>query len=166
MKPYEDAIGQKLVSYISDDFADSKVINLQRDIAKMWITDEIDDKAYLNTLSNFVENPVEFEDHPHNHPHIPFLEIENGFVIAEVSKPKDVTWDEHLHPESLDEDHSELILNHIPFTLDSSIEEINEKEMPNWFKARALLWSEKRISDKVFFDGVEHLVRMGVVNFH
>jgi hypothetical protein len=35
--------------------------------------------------------------------------------------------------------------------------------MPNWFKTRALLWSEKRISDKVFFDGVEHLVRMGTL---
>ena len=160
MKPYEDAVGQKLVKYISDDFADSKVISLQRDIAKMWITDEIDDSAYLSTLSNFIDSPADLEEEPH----IPFMNIENGFVIAEISKPEDVTWDEYLDSKPLDENHSELLLSHIPFTLDGDIEIQNDKEMPNWFKARALLWSEKRISDKVFFEGVEHLVRMGIVS--
>ncbi|HSG74451.1 MAG TPA: hypothetical protein VLA01_04580, partial [Nitrosopumilaceae archaeon] len=74
------------------------------------------------------------------------------------------TWDEYLNSKSLGENNTKLLLDHIPFNLDETIEELETKEMPNWFKTRALLWSEKRISDKVFFDGVEHLVRMGTVS--
>ena len=160
MKPFESAVGNKLISYIPDDFSDSKIIDLQRNIAKMWITNEIDDNAFTHTLKNFVDAPTDFA----NEEYESLMKIENGFVIAENSKPKDVTWDEYLNTESVNEDDTSLIINYIPFDLDENLEELNVKEMPNWFKSRALLWSEKRISDKVFFDGIEHLVRMGIVN--
>ncbi len=160
MKPFESAVGNKLISYIPDNFSDSKIIDLQRSIAKMWITNEIDDNAFTNTLKNFIDTPTDFG----NEEHKPFIKIENGFVIAEISKPKDVTWDEYVNTELVNEDDIQLLIEHIPFNLDEDIGELNMKEMPNWFKSRALLWSENRISDKVFFDGVEHLVRMGIVN--
>ena len=160
MKPFESAVGNKLINYIPDDFSDSKIIDLQRNIAKMWITNEIDDNAFTNTLKNFVDTPTDFA----NEEYESFMKIENGFVIAENSKPKDVTWDEYLNTESENEDNTQLIIDHIPFNLDEDVGELNIEQMPNWFKSRALLWSEKRISDKVFFDGVEHLVRMGIVN--
>jgi len=161
MKPYEGAVGQKLVQYIPEDFSDSKVINLQRDLTKMWITNEIDDNAFSNTLKNFVEGPIE-NDHDFAEP---FMEINNGFVIAEKSKPRDVEWNEYLQSETQNQDYTHLILEYIPFNIDESAEEINFEKMPSWFKTRAILWSEKRISDKVFFDGVEHLIRMGIINF-
>jgi hypothetical protein len=161
MKPYEDAVGQKLVQYIPEDFSDSKIINLQRDLAKMWIKNEIDDNAFSNTLKNFVDGPIE-NDHEYAEP---FMEIKNGFVIAEKSKPKDIQWDEYLEPETLNQDYTHLLYAYIPFNLEESAEEINFEELPNWFKTRAILWSEKRISDKVFFDGVEHLIRIGIINF-
>ena len=160
MKPYEPAVGNKVVTYIPDDFSDSKVIELQRNLAKMWITNEIDDIAFLNTLKNLVNAPNDFVVEQHE----PFMEIENGFVIAEKSKPADVVWDEYLNTDYVDEDNTQLLLDHIPLNLDEVVGEINMKEMPNWFKTRSLLWSEQRISDKVFFDGVEYLVRMGIVN--
>ena len=160
MKPFESAVGQKLVTYIPDDFSDAKIIDLQRNLAKMWTTDEIDDSAFIATLKNFVDSPTLVDEDVNE----PFMKIENGFVIAENSKPVDVTWDEYLNPESLDVDNTQLLLNYIPFNLEETIGELDLKEMPNWFKSRALLWSEKRISDKVFFDGVEHLVRSGIVN--
>lgn len=160
MKPYESAVGQKLITYIPDDFSDYQIIDLQRNLAKMWTTNEIDDNAFLNTLKNFVDSPINLDYETHE----PFMNIENGFVIAESSKPTDTTWDEYLNSKSLGENNTKLLLDHIPFNLDETIEELETKEMPNWFKTRALLWSEKRISDKVFFDGVEHLVRMGTVS--
>jgi len=161
MKPYEGAVGQKLVKYIPENFDDSNIINLQRDLAKMWIKNEMDDNAYTNTLKNFVDGPTEID-----HDFIePFMELNNGFVIAEKSKPKDVVWDEYLELETQNQDYTHLIYEYIPFNFDESAEKINFEEMPNWFKTRALLWSEKRISDKVFFDGVEHLIRIGIINF-
>jgi hypothetical protein len=161
MKPYEGAVGQKLVQYIPEDFSDSKIINLQRDLTKMWIKNEINDNAFYNTLINFVEGPIK-NDHQFVEP---FMKIKNGFVIAEKSKLKDVEWDEYLEPETQNQDYTHLISEYIPFYFDESAEEINFEEMPSWFKTRAILWSEKRISDKVFFDGVEHLIRMGIINF-
>lgn len=160
MKPYENAVGQKLVQYIPDELPDAKMIDLQRDLAKMWIKNEIDDSAYSNTLRSFVDGTIESNDGSDE----PFMYIKNGFVIAEKSKPKDIEWDEYLAQETENEDNTHLILEHIPFDLDAPEIEIDFESMPNWFKTRALLWSEKRISDKVFFDGVEHLIRMGTIS--
>ena len=87
------------------------------------------------------------------------------FTSIQKSKLKDIQWDEYLKPETQNQDYTHLLYAYIPFNLDEPAEEINFKEMPNWFKTRALLWSEKRISDKVFFDGVEHLFRIGIINF-
>jgi len=161
MTPYEPAVGNKLVKYIPEDFSDSKIIDLQRDLAIMWIKNEIDDNAYSNTLKNFVDGPIKIDSELTK----PFIEIKNGFVIAEKSKPKDIQWDEYLESETQNQDYTYLLYEYIPFNLDESAEEINFETMPTWFKTRALLWSEKRISDKVFFDGVEHLIRMGIINF-
>lgn len=160
MKPYDDAVGQKLIQYISGNVADSKMVDLQRDLAKMWIKNEIDDSVYSNTLKSFVDGSIESDDESSE----PFMYIKNGFVIAEKSKPKDVEWDEYLAEETQNQDNINLILQFIPFDLDKSEIEFDFDKMPNWFKTRALLWSEKRISDKVFFEGVEHLIRMGIIN--
>ena len=94
--------------------------------------------------------------------HKPFMEIPNGFVIAETSKPQDIEWNEYLNPES-SQDNLNKLIDYIPFDLEQQVEEFSIEKMPNWFKTRALLWSEEKISDKVFFDGVEHLVRMNII---
>ena len=39
----------------------------------------------------------------------------------------------------------------------------DEKEVPNWFKNRARLWSQDRIGDNVFFSGIDQLFRTGVI---
>ena len=162
MAPYKAAVGQKLINLIPDDLDSSKIIDMQRNMAKMWTANEIDDGAYINTLKNFIDAPTSHEHIEHE----PFLDIENGFVIAEKSKPKDIEWDEYLNPSSFNQTNPQLIMNHIPLNLNEPVDEMTINEMPNWFKSRALLWSEERISDKVFFDGVEHLVRMGIVNIN
>ena len=159
MTPYEPAIGNKLIKYIPDDFSDSEVIELQRSLAKMWIINSIDDEAYATTLKHFIDTPIVDQSETHE----PFMEIPNGFVIAETSKPKDIEWDEYLNPETQNQDNLNNLLNYIPFDLEEQVEEFYLEKMPNWFKTRAMLWSEQRISDKVFFDGVEHLVRMNVI---
>jgi hypothetical protein len=162
MKPYEPAVGHKLIKYIPDDFSDSDVIELQRSLAKMWIINSIDDEAYATTLKYLIDTPIDENSETHK----PFMEIPNGFVIAETSKPKDIEWDEYLIPETQNQDNLRHLLNYIPFDLEEQVEEFSIEKMPNWFKTRALLWSEERISDKVFFDGVEHLVRMKIIKLN
>jgi len=162
MTPYEPAVGNKLIKYISDDFSDSEIIELQRSLAKMWIVNSIDDEAYATTLKHLIDTPIVDNSETHK----PFMEIPNGFVIAETSKPKDIEWDEYLNPETQNQDNISNLINYIPFDLEEQVEEFSLEKMPNWFKTRALLWSEDRISNKVFFDGVEHLVRMNIIKLN
>jgi len=159
MAPYGPAVGNNLINYIATGTSNSELISLQRDLTKMWITNAIDDKAYENTLKHLV-NPVvnaTSEDVKLT------LEFPNGFMIRELSKPTDTDWKEYLAPIPDKEKSFQTLLNYVPFNLKDPQSEPTIEKMPNWFKTRALLWSEKRISDKVFFDGVEHLVRMGIL---
>ena len=107
MAPYEPAVGNKLIKYIPDDYSDSEVIDLQRSLAKMWVTNSIDDSAYANTLKHLINSPgndnsVDYE---------PFMEIPNGFVIGEISKSKDVEWNEYLQPEIQNQDNLAILQN-------------------------------------------------------
>ena len=162
MTPYEPAVGNKLIKYIPDDYSDTEVIELQRSLAKMWIVNSIDDEAYATTLKHLIDTPIADNSETHK----PLMEIPNGFVIAETSKPKDIEWDEYLNPETQNQDNISNLINYIPFDLEEQVEEFSLEKMPNWFKTRALLWSEERISNKVFFDGVEHLVRMNIIKLN
>ena len=158
MTPYEPAIGNTMINYISST-PDSELISLQRDLTKMWITNTIDDNIYQNALKHLV-NPT---TNSTSEDIKLALEFPNGFMIREISKPTEVDWQQFMNPKVDNEKTFDSVLNYIPFNLKEPLSEINIEKMPNWFKTRALLWSEKRISDKVFFEGVEHLVRMGIL---
>lgn len=157
MAPYGPAIGDNMINH--EAIANSELINLQRDLTKMWITNAIDEKVYENTLKHLV-NP---ETNSTSEEIKLSLEFPNGFMIRELSKPTDVDWKQYLNPTIDKEKTFQSLLNYVPLNLKDPVVESNIEKMPNWFKTRALLWSEKRISDKVFFDGVEHLVRMGIL---
>jgi hypothetical protein len=159
MAPYVPAVGNNLITYIAPDTANPELISLQRDLTKMWITNAIDDKAYETTLRHLVSPVVNSTSEDAKLA----LEFPNGFMIRELSKPTDTDWKQYLEPIADKEKSFQTLLNYVPFNLKDPVSEPNIEKMPNWFKTRALLWSEKRISDKVFFDGVEHLVRMGIL---
>jgi hypothetical protein len=159
MAPYEPAIGNNVINYIATDQSDSKLIDLQRDLTKMWITNTIDDKAYETTLKSLVNPAINYTSDEIKLS----LEFPNGFMIRERSMPTEVEWKQYLDKNTDKDKAFADLLNFIPFNLKDPESQSNIEKMPNWFKTRALLWSEKRISDKVFFDGIEHLVRMGVL---
>lgn len=154
--PYSPAVGNTLLKYIYEDI-DTQAVDMQRSLTTMWLTGEIDDNAYVETLKNIVDTPVETFEHV-----VPFLDIPNGFVIAEVSKNIETDWNELLNPDSSEQERMEALIDYITVQLDGVAPD-SFNELPNWFKARALMWSEQKISDKVFFDGIEHLVRMGSI---
>jgi hypothetical protein len=125
----------------------------------MWITNTIDDKAYETTLKSLVNPSMNYTSEEIKLS----LEFPNGFMIRERSMPTEVDWKQYLNQNTDKDKAFEAILKYVPFDLKDPESQSNIEKMPNWFKTRALLWSEKRISDKVFFDGVEHLVRMGIL---
>ena len=157
MKPYENAVGNNLIKFVPSDI-DSSALDLHRELVNLWLLGSINDDAYMTTVEHLVDPPV--EDYT-NESYIDF-QIPNGFIIFEEVKNSDIKWDEHLYPIN-SEKNLETLFEHISYNIVDQNTNVDTEEFPNWFKTRALLWSEKRISDKVFFDGIEHLVRLGTI---
>ncbi len=157
MKPYESAIGNSMIKYVPDEI-NSSVLDLHREMTSLWLQGSIDDNAYISTIKHLVDPNVDNNVNSTN----PVPQIQNGFIIYEHVKYKETNWYEHLNPTNSDNTLPTL-LGHIPFEQTEQSEITIQEDFPNWFKTRALLWSEERISDKVFFDGLEHLVRSGTI---
>lgn len=157
MKPFELAIGNNMIKYVPDEI-NSGVLDLQREMTNLWLLGSIDDNAYISTIKHLVDPKVDNNVDSTN----PVPQIQNGFIIYEHVKYKETNWYEHLNPTNSDNTLPAL-LGHIQFQQTDQVESTIQEDFPNWFKTRALLWSEERISDKVFFDGLEHLVRSGTI---
>jgi hypothetical protein len=157
MNPYENAVGNNLIKFVPSEI-DSSTLDLHRELVNLWLLGSINDDAYMTTVEHLVDPPV--EDYA-NESYIDF-QIPNGFVIFEEVKNQDIKWDERLYSTN-PEKNLETLFEHISFNIVDQNTNTDTEEFPNWFKTRALLWSEKRISDKVFFDGIEHLVRLGTI---
>lgn len=161
MTPYQPAIGNTLVKYVSEGIVDSDVIELQRDLTKMWITGMIDDTAYVETVKRLVDPPLptdsEFDEQ---------FSISGGFIIPEVSRIQEVDWESHLNQnEGLKQENMDYLMNLIPFEPQTDTgSELSE--IPFWFRERALMWSEEKIANSVYLDGIEHLVRMGTITLN
>lgn len=155
MKPYEPAVGNKAVQYLTNDLLNSKFISMQKDYTKLWIANTIDDTTFKENIKNWINIPPDVLAKSSSHP---YLYISNGFAIAEVSKnsPKDFHSIKNLYLDDL----KKSILPHIPQV---ESEDEKESEIPTWFTTRARLWTQDRISDSVYFNGLEHLIRTDVI---
>ena len=157
MTPYKPAVGNNLINYISDDIG-TQVIELQREVTNLWVTGAIDDAAFVATIKHLVDPPLE-----KNFDQVAtFLEMENGFVISELVKKTETDWQEYLNPLEKEETLKPL-LDYLTPPIESQLELADQDQFPHWFKTRALLWAEQKISDDVFFNGIEHLVRSGTI---
>ena len=157
MTPYKPAVGNNLINYISDDIG-SHTIELQREVTNLWVTEAIDDAAFVATIKHLVDPPLE-----KNFDQVAtFLEMENGFVISELVKKTETDWQEYLNPLEKEETLKPL-LDYLTPPIESQLELADQDQFPHWFKTRALLWAEQKISDDVFFNGIEHLVRSGTI---
>ena len=121
------------------------------------MTGAIDDTAFVATIKHLVDPPIEknFDDVAY------FLEMENGFIISELVKKTETDWQEYLNP--LEEETLQPLLDYIVPPSESQTELDEQDQFPHWFKTRALLWTEEKISDDVFFNGIEHLARSGTI---
>ena len=157
MKPYENAVGNNLIKFVPSDL-DSSTLDLHRELVNLWLLGSINDDAYMTTVEHLVDPPVE----NYTNAAFDYFQIPNGFVIFEEIKNPEIVWDEHLATSN--QEKIAEVFEHVSLNLADQNTITDAEEFPNWFKTRALLWSEKRISDKVFFDGIEHLVRAGTIN--
>jgi hypothetical protein len=43
------------------------------------------------------------------------------------------------------------------------ISDSSESIIPDWFKNRAKIWADQKLDDRIFFDGLNALVRNGYI---
>jgi hypothetical protein len=127
----------------------------------MWLTGLINETAYIETVKRIVDPPI-MENSEFNEE----FNIPNGFVIPEHTRNAEIDWQTHLNPKLLKQENMAELLSFIPFKADDNDKEQQSKNIPHWFKERALMWSEKKIANKIFLDGLEHLIRMGTIKLN
>lgn len=156
MKPYAPAIGNQLTKYLTDDLVNSKLISMQKQYTKLWVSGTIDDDTFITSIKNWIYSPSDLNSETDT----PYMFIPNGFVIADISKSSPDNW--HDPKKQYFMETKKMLLDNIP--LIAQFEEEPQDDIPNWFKTRARLWSQDRISNDVFFNGIENLIRNDVIS--
>lgn len=158
MKPYQPAVGNKITKYFSDDIINTKLIKMQKEYTKLWVSNVIDDKTYVESIMNLIDAPI---DNP-THAASPYMFIPNGFVIADISKSSPIGW--HDSSSQFVGETKKFLLSNLQIINDDK--ESEEEKVPVWFKTRARLWSQDRISDSTYFSGIENLIRTGIIKIN
>jgi len=153
---FEGAIGNSLIQYLEEEISESSVSrNLHKQITKWWISGKLSDDDYIDAIKLVARIPSYSIEVLHSPP----LEIEAGFVIPVFSFEKEIENEENLSYRNAIEKQLGIIENFIPFERQNLPEIKQNGKFPNWFKERASLWVDGEVSDYVFLDGLEGLLR-------
>ncbi|KAF6242372.1 hypothetical protein C6988_09140 [Nitrosopumilus sp. b1] len=155
MSPIKNVVGNTNLNHISKDITSSKtVINLQREITTWWINDKITDADYIKSIKHLVNVPTPVN----NTENISTMELPNGFIMIDFAKKKKAYEDVGPFLAFALENDPGKVFSYIPFEADDLTED-SESTIPDWFRMRAKLWTEYRLSDMLYFDGLESLLR-------
>ena len=158
MPVYEPVVGKTFVKYLPEELLSSKIsIELQREITKWWVSGMITDEAYSQSVLRIVNSPTVLNSTVNEE----VLSLPNGFAILDKDSKSNLDWTPGPFEAFAVEEDISTAFSLIPFDADEIIHE--SKDFPQWFKVRAELWSESKIPDKIFFDGMEALLRLGIV---
>ena len=164
MTPLQELVGGGLTKYISEDVISSQIVrDLHRDITNWWLNGLIDDESYLTATKHIVDVPMIDDTKTINS----IIKTQNGFVMIDEYIDNSIDWQAgpfNAFGAEYESDYNILeILKFIPF--DSEFEIIEEKQtkIPSWFKERAELWSEHKLGDKIFYGGLDALIRNGLL---
>ncbi len=78
--------------------------------------------------------------------------------VAEFTIPQDISGIAYLNFKNLD--NNDLAKSKIPIIIDRKITEIS---IPDWIRNNAGWWSEKQIDDNTFIQGIQFLIKEGII---
>ncbi len=147
MKPYHLAIG---MSFFNETLEEIKIkakdLKLFKQITKWWYEGKITNSEYSNSLEILTGQSFD------NVSSDSFLEESESIILTEPSK------EEKVVPSSSQKSFSsEDILRAFPFIGDMNSSPNFSNDYPEWFKTRATLWLNEKISDSSFAKSIEVL---------
>ena len=158
MPVHEPVVGKTFVKYLPEELLYSKIaIELQREITKWWASGMITDEAYSQSVLRIVNSPTVLNSTINDD----VIKLPNGFAILDKNSKNNLDWTPGPFEAFASNEDISKAFALIPFEADEIVHDL--KEFPQWFKIRAELWSESKIPDKIFFDGMEALLRLGIV---
>lgn len=145
MKPYQPAIGFNLSNNVPEIEYESKGLELFKEITKWWHDGKITYTEYSDSLKiltgqNFEE--VSFGTS---------MKDSGTLILAEPSKKTKVM------SEDIQEKSNTEILDTFSFIDAPNSNPIFSGKYPDWFKTRAMLWTNNQISDEEFATSVDFL---------
>ena len=164
MKPLQELVGDGLTKYVPEDVISSQVVrDLHRDITKWWLNGLIDDESYLTATKHIVDVPMTDDTKTDNS----IIKTQNGFVMIDEYKNGITDWQDspfNAFGIGYGPDYNiQEIFQYIPFDTEFEIIEEKQTKIPSWFKERAEGWSERKLGDKIFYDGLDALIRNGIL---
>ena len=158
MAPYADAIGKKVFSdEIETDVAIPQYkVAMLAEITQWWLDEIITDEHFAKSLEILNEEEIDFGGN------IEFISKDSKIAIF-TDPPKD------LKPNLLESDKTgewvkqreQNILSMVPSAQNISETPNDElpKELPQWFKTRAIWWVSGQITHEEFVSGMQYLFK-------
>jgi len=158
--PIGEIINQNSMKFYPDDLYSSQVVKeLQRIITIWWLDVMINDESYLNSIKAIIDVTVDGDISIFT----TTLSISNGFSII----------DKTLKNKNSDSSNEPLVvpfenkiydaLNYVPFDTSLIISNSSEPIIPDWFKNRAKIWTDQKLDDRIFFNGLNALIQNGYI---
>ena len=158
MPVYEPVVGKTFVKYLPEELLSSRIsIELQREITKWWVNGMITDDAYSQSILRIVNSPTVLNSTINDE----VITLPNGFAILDKNSKNKLDWTPGPFEAFATEEDISKAFSLVPFDAETIVHE--PEDYPQWFKIRAEMWSESKIPDKIFFDGMEALLRLGIV---
>jgi hypothetical protein len=88
-------------------------------------------------------------------------DVKDEHNVGEFLIPKDISGIIHLNFKNLD--NNDLAQTSIPIVIDRITSQNNKISIPDWIRNNALWWSEEKIDDNTFIQGIEYLIKNEII---
>lgn len=149
MAPYKPAVGQVPMSVQTNQTISPKVLGMQKEITKLWLAGKLSDSDYAKILGYAVDSPgyvMSSSGITHNDT-VVFADSPD---FTDEKKADDVSqWNK---------DKVSAVFSRVPFKQDANSTQ-DGFQIPQWFKSRAMWWSQDKIwDDKEFVGTAKYLL--------
>jgi len=149
MAPYVPAVGKVPMTVETNQTISPKVLGMQKEITKLWLAGKLSDSDYAKILGYAVDSPgyvMSSSGITHNDT-VVFADSPD---FTDEKKADDVSQWNH--------DKVSTVFSRVPFKQDlNSTQDVFQ--IPQWFKSRAMWWSQDKIwDDKEFVGTAKYLL--------
>ena len=139
-----------------DDNSKLEIPNWFKGNAGFWAQNQIDDETFIAGIEYLIEQKIM------NIPNLQKFEPEPILHFIDVEKGTQHYIDRYYH----DDVYRDWFDSNFPeYTIEEAVGLPSDPVIPDWIKNNAKLWTEDMITDSDFLNGVEFLIKNGIILF-